>query len=333
MICPPLHIIAEAGTNHGGELSKAKKLVDIAKDACAHSVKFQIINPDGLYLRKLWDGDELKDNEVFNLRESQRLSDEGWKECAAYCNEKGISLSASVFVSRSLDLLDSFNPPYIKIASCDLNNHPLIEEVAERGRTIILSTGMSNLKEMEKSVKVVESAGNAKLVLLHCVSIYPSPIEMMNLDFIDTLKSNFGVEVGLSDHSESSLAAAIAVSKGVSWFEKHFTYDRGANGFDHAYAMEPNMLAQYVTDLQDCYKACQPKEIKLSETELIVRQRARRSLYAARALKQGHILTKDDILIVRPEGPLAPSQLKDLVGQTLSRDIKGYQPFNNDDLE
>ena len=172
--------------------------------------------------------------------------------------------------------------------------------MAERAN-LILSTGMSDLKDIEASVKVFEKVGKAPLVLLHCVSIYPSPVEMMNLDFIDVLKSNFGVEVGLSDHSESSLAAGIAVSKGVTWFEKHFTFDRGAEGFDHAYAMEPDMLAQYVTDLEDCYKACQPKAVKLSETESSVRERARRSLYAARDLKQGHTLSADDILIVRPE--------------------------------
>ena len=322
-----IHIIAEAGTNHGGNLETARKLVDAAVAAKADSVKFQIIYPEGLYLTKVWQDGALRDNPVVAARRAQMLRDEDYVLLAAHARDRGIPFSASVFDERGLNLLASLDPPFIKIASCDLNNHPLLARAAATGKRLVVSTGMSTLADVDASVEVLRREGARDVVLLHCVSVYPCPTEAMNLGFIDTLRAAFGLPVGFSDHSESSVAAAIAVAKGATWIEKHFTLDRKAEGFDHAYAMEPAQLASYIADVRAAEAACARPASKLGDAERTVMQRARRGLYAARDLPVGAAITPEDVLVVRPEGPLAPPDLRHVVGCRLRRALRAHEPI------
>jgi N,N'-diacetyllegionaminate synthase len=321
--CAPVrpHLIAEAGTNHNGSVETGKRLIDAAIAAGAGSVKFQMIFPEGLYLPRFWQDGRYVESEVFAKRAATQLSDAQWRELAACARERGIPMSASVFDVRGLDLLDAIDAPYIKIASCDLNNGPLLREAARRGRRIILSTGMSSLEEIETAVSQVQSVAEVELVLMHC----PCPTERMNLGFLDVLRETFGLPIGLSDHTESSLAAAIAVSKGVSWIEKHVTLDRSSEGFDHAYAMEPGMLAAYAQDIDAAWRACRPSVEKVSEQEATVRTRARRALYAARDIAPGERITEADVLIVRPEGSMPPNAIGQVVGAQARTAIRQYQ--------
>lgn len=323
-----VHIIAEAGTNHNGQYATAEQLAQTAKIAGADSVKFQIIYPEGLYLPKLFDKSRYVDNEVFLTRQKFMLSDTEYSRLADYCRQLNLSFSASVFDERGLNLLDELDAPYIKIASCDLNNSRLLKQAAERGRQIVLSTGMATLAEIDRAVADITATGHNKVVLMHCVSIYPAPLSQMNLTFLDTLITAFGLPVGLSDHTEGSLAAAIAVSKGVTWLEKHFTLDRTSPGFDHAYAMEPPALTQYVTDVRSAETACHRPSAKISQSEATVKQRARRGLYAARDMAAGETLTAADILIVRPEGPLRPNEMDLVMGKPLKQQIYQYQALS-----
>jgi sialic acid synthase SpsE len=332
----PVHIIAEAGTNHGGRLERALALADIARAAGADSVKFQIIYPEGLYLPRFYHNGEANgyvDNEVFRARAAGMLADDDYRALAEHCRCHGLPLSASVFDRRSLDLLCALDPPYIKIASCDLNNTPLLKMAAERGRKLIVSTGMASLGEVEQAVNDILATGNRDLVLMHCVSVYPAPLERMNLDFLRVLRAAFGLPVGLSDHTESSLAGAMAVALGAEWVEKHFTYDRKAAGFDHAYAMEPDGLAQYVANIRAAEEACRRPALKVGDDERQVRQRARRALYAARAIAAGERLAEADVLVVRPEGPLTPQDLPRVLGRTARRQIHQYEPLCPEQLE
>ncbi len=180
-----IHVIAEAGTNHNGNLEKAKKLVDIAKYADADSVKFQIIYPYGLYLPGDYEYGHYDIKEVLRIRTEGMLQDEEYDELGAYCREKEISFTASAFDEKGLDLLMKFNPPYIKTASCDLNNIRFLRQVAERGKKMVVSTGMSSLKDIERSMNVLARAGHSDIVLLHCVSVYPAFLEQTNLGFIE----------------------------------------------------------------------------------------------------------------------------------------------------
>ncbi|MEW5976520.1 MAG: N-acetylneuraminate synthase family protein [Acidobacteriota bacterium] len=330
---PTIHVIAEAGTNHNAKLETAKTLVDTAVSAGADSVKFQIIYPEGLYLPRFWQSGRYVPNEVFQKRLSGMLSDDDYRRLSDHCRHQGIAFSASVFDERGLRLLEELDVPYIKLASCDLNNSRLLKMAAETGRPLVVSTGMASLGEIEHAVSAILSTGNNLLTLMHCVSVYPCPTDRMNLAFLDLLKSAFGCQVGLSDHTESSLAAAVAVAKGVSWIEKHFTLDRMSDGFDHAYAMEPESFAGFIRDVRACEIGCRHQIEKLGESERITRQRARRGLYAARDVNAGEVVEATDVLVVRPEAELAPNQIDLIVGRRLRLAVCQYQAFSLAALE
>lgn len=333
MRSPGLHLIAEAGTNHNRCVETGKKLIDVGRRAGANSVKFQMIWPEGLYLPAFYEDGTYRESEVFAQRAGGALTEDEFRELASYCQETGVGFSSSVFDRKGIALLDELDVAYIKIASCDLNNSPLICAAAETGRRIVLSTGMATLEEIEKAVLDVQATGNIDLVLMHCVSLYPAPIGRMNLGFIDTLKSKFDFAVGLSDHTEGSLAAAIAVAKGITWIEKHITLDRSSPGFDHAYAMEPDGFTHYVGEVRSCEAACASPHDKVTPEEESVRQRARRAIYAARDIAAGESLCNADILIVRPEGPLQPNDLPQVLGRVARRDIRRYEALQWDALE
>lgn len=323
----PIHIIAEAGTNHNGQLQKAKNLAEMAKRAGADSVKYQMINTWGLYLPGNYEYGHYKIADVIRLREEGKLTDDAYRELASFCTQLNLNFSASVFDSASLKLLASLNPPYIKLASCDLNNIRFLREVSEYGIKMIVSTGMSTISDIEIAVKAIRSNGFNDLVLLHCVSVYPASLVQTNLNFISNLKSEFGCEVGFSDHTGDSIAACMALSLGATWFEKHFTEDKKQIGLDHAFAMEENGLKQYVNDIHDAYLSLQPKKDKISDAERYTRQRARRSLYAATELPVGHILSNEDVLCVRPENIMQADEIDTLIGKPLKIPVKQYEAF------
>ncbi|MDZ4169168.1 MAG: N-acetylneuraminate synthase family protein [Coriobacteriia bacterium] len=327
-----VHIIAEAGTNHGGDLATAKRLVDTAAAAGADTVKFQIIYPEGLYLPSFYRNGHYEDNAVFIQRAAAMLSDDDYRELAEYGRSSGIPFTATVFDLRGIALVDELDVPYIKTASCDLNNSRLLVACAETGRRVVISTGMASLGEIERAVSDVLATGNTDVVLMHCVSVYPCALEDMNLGFLAALKQEFGLPVGLSDHTESNLAAAVAVGVGATCVEKHFTLDRAAPGFDHSYAMEPEGLKSYVCDVRSVDSACTPRAEKLLPAEEEVKLRARRSVYAARDIAQGETLAEADILVVRPEGPLAPNEAGAVVGRQPTSVIAKYQPITWEDL-
>lgn len=323
-----IHIIAEAGTNHNGQLIKAKKLADIAKASKADSIKFQLIYPWGLYLPGDYEYGHYDIKEVIKIREDGMIPDEEYDVLASYCKEKDISFTASVFDTRGLNLMLKFDPEYIKLASCDLNNIRFMREVAERGKRMIISTGMSTMKDIERSLSALAKENFNDIVLLHCVSVYPAHLEGANVSFIEVLKKEFGFPVGYSDHTGTSHAACMALAKGATWFEKHFTEDSSQDGFDHAYAMEESGLTEYVSDLRKAEQALIIPDKKISDAERYTRQRARRSLYANVDLKAGKVLTNDDVLIVRPEGKMNADQIDLIIGEKLQHDIKQHEAFS-----
>lgn len=329
----PVHIVAEAGTTHEGSLETAQRLVEVAKEAGADSVKFQFINPPGLYLPRLRVNGMLEDNPAIAARQAQMISPADWSRVAARASELGIPFSASIFDDVSLEQLLELDPPYIKIASTDANNDGLIALVAATGRPILISTGMSDLGEIDHMVETLTRAGAKDVVLLHCVSAYPCDPALANLRFIETLQTAFGLPVGFSDHTETSVASIAAVALGATWLEKHFTLDRTAKGFDHAYAMEPAMLKAFVSDIRTAEAALARRTPKVGEAEANVRQRARRSLWAARDLSSGHVLTEADLLVVRPAGPLTPADLPRVVGRKLAKAVSASAALRLEDLE
>ncbi len=327
-----IHIIGEAGVNHNGNLDNALLLVDIAQECGADSVKFQIINPWGLYLPGKYKYGHYDIEKVIEMRFSTVFSDEEYIRIYNYANEKNIGFSASIFDSQGIELLLKMNPPYIKIASTDLNNHQLLEQVAETGKKIILSTGMSDLSEIEESLNIVAKKTN-DIILLHCVSIYPAPLEKTNLSFISTLQEKFGFEVGFSDHTRTNEASIAAYMLGARWFEKHYTFDNSLEGFDHKHAQSQDEFKSYINALRSLELSLKKKNQKVSPDEAYTAQRARRSLYAKKDLKAGDIIKSEDILVVRPSNIMKANEIDLVIGSKLVTDISQHQPFNPNQFE
>jgi sialic acid synthase SpsE len=324
------HIIAEIGSNHNGNLSTAQELIDMAVDAGADSVKFQIINTEGLYLPGNYEFGNYDINYVRSLREKYRFTDDEYRQLSKYARKKSIIFSASIFDKHGLDLLIALKVKYIKIASTDLNNILFLRKVAAIGKPMIISTGMSDIDEIRITVKELERRGFRNMTLMHCVSAYPSRTEDMNLGFLDILKSEFGYPVGLSDHTKSSIAACLAITKGVSYIEKHITLNCNQEGLDHKHAAEPVVFKQYIKDIRAAFLALQPSKEKLKEDELYVKRRARRSIYAAHEIPAGQSIQEQDLLIVRPSNILNPNQADLLIGKIAKRDIGQYEPLSFD---
>jgi len=326
-----VHVIAEAGANHGGDLALGKRYVGLARASGSDSLKFQIIDPPGLFLDRLYKGDgAYEPNEPFKIRSAMAMPESEWRELAAYSVGEGVPFSASVFDEAGVRLLDDLDAPYIKIASCDLNHSELLRAAAGTGRRLIVSTGFSTLGQIERAVSDLVSGPHGEIVLMHCVSRYPAPTGAMNLSMIDTLRSAFGFPVGLSDHTESSVSAVIAVAKGATWIEKHVTHDRGTEGYDHAYAMEEDMMTGYVRDIRDAEAALRPNPLKLSEPERERSKIARRSVYAARDIRPGETIRAEDLRVVRPAGILEPNDAGLIVGRIASKAIAECEPLDWD---
>lgn len=329
-----VHVIAEAGSNYNGSVALAKRLNESAVAAGADSVKYQIINTDLLYRPGSYTYGHYRVEDIRKLRRRDELPDESWKLIFADARTRGISCSASVFDERGLNLLESFDPPYIKLASCDLNNHRFLRLVAAQRRRMVLSTGMSTLDEIDRSVSILDSAGvsGSNLVLLHCVSVYPSPLSETNLSYIELLADRFGCEVGFSDHTMGTEAACVAVALGATWIEKHFTLDSTLDGLDHKHAAEPEALARYIKMIRETEYSLLPKPQKVGADEAYTKQRARRGIYASRDLQQGHIITDADLEILRPEGALSADLVDEVVGIRLRRPVRAHEPLLPKDL-
>ncbi|WP_082925951.1 N-acetylneuraminate synthase family protein [Halomonas sp. G11] len=317
--------IAEAGSNHNGDLSRACELIDIACNAGASSIKFQFIFAKGLYLPEIRDGQRTINNPVYDQRLSEEMSEEEWEKIWSYAKEKGINISASVFCERGIELLKKLGASYVKIASTDLNNHSLIGKVCAVFPRVIVSTGMASLSEIDEMLQFVnKNHPNTDLHLMHCVSSYPCPVSEANTQRVALLKQSFGVPVGYSDHTEGEVSAAMALVQGASFFEKHFTSNRTLPGFDHAHALEQRELSSYINNISSAAISLQQHPNSHSKQEMITKIRARRGIYAARDLPAGHTLCAEDLLFVRPSTEFSANDISELVGKKISEDTPRF---------
>lgn len=319
------YIIAEAGSNHGGSLSRAKRLVEIAADAGADCVKFQFIFPEGLYLPPQGSPERTIRPNVYEQRRSEQLSKEDWKEVWQHAKELGIDITASIFCEQGLWLLRSLGAGFVKLSSSDLTNRGLHRRIGNTFPQIIISSGMATLAEIEETVNGFHEVGkDSKLVLMHCVSIYPCPLNEARIMRVRQLGMLFeNVTIGYSDHTLGVESALLALSLGASVFEKHFTEDNSLPGFDHAHALEPNALFSYIQALRDCASLLGADPNVISEEEKNTGIRARRGAYAARDLPQGHVIEEKDILYLRPSSS-SKVQPQDLIGRRL---VEGVSRF------
>jgi N-acetylneuraminate synthase len=322
----PPFVIAEIGSNHNGSLELALRLIDAAQACGADAVKFQSWSKASListaeYARNTrYSGDgglSGLEEEV----ERYQLTPAQHREIAAYCRRAGVTFLSSVFSPGEVELLDSLDAPAFKIASMDVTHLPLLACVARRGKPVLLSTGMATLGEIERALAVLRSAGAGPVILLHCVSTYPTPPAEVNLRNIPMLAWTFGTMVGYSDHTLGTAAALAAVALGACAIEKHFTLDRATPGWDHAISADPAELRALVEGARDAFAALGSAVRTIDAGQIEKRKAFRRRLVAARALASGTRLTAEDFDFKRPGTGIGPEELDYAIGRTLRRDL------------
>lgn len=320
-------IIAEAGVNHNGSLNIAKQLIDAAVKAGADAVKFQTFIPEQLVAK----GAERASYQQANMpgrQESQlemirrlTLSSVEFCELKACCDRAGIMFLSTPFDYYSVDLLDTLEVPFFKIASGELTNLPFLKYVAAKRRPLILSTGVATLGEIEEALETLQKAGAREITLLHCTSNYPTPFEEVNLKAMITLRQAFGLPVGYSDHTRGIEVAIAAAALGACVIEKHFTLDREMEGPDHKASLEPDELAAMVQAIRNVEKALGDGFKRPGPGEREIMRAARRSLVAAVDIAAGVVITPDKLAVKRPGTGIPPKMWDVVVGRRARTDI------------
>lgn len=334
-------VIAEIGVNHNGDMDVARRLIDVAADAGADAAKFQTFRADDLIVEGTQAVAYQKKNDAeldqYKLLKSLELSFEDHEALVAHCEARGIEFMSTGFDQGSLRLLVDLGIKRIKIASGEITNTPLVEASAEACLPIVLSTGMATLEEVSESVRTIRASWDAlghegDLIVLHCTSAYPTPLEEVNLAAMETMAKELGETVGYSDHTTGILVAPLAVAAGAELIEKHITLDRTMVGPDHAASLEPDELKAMVADIRrveiirgDGVKA--PRQVEMEARALV-----RKGLKFIRDLPKGHIVAMDDLVPLRPETGLPPSRLKSLVGLSLERTVAAFSPVEEADI-
>ena len=321
----PAYVVAEAGVNHDGSLDKALRLVDAAVEAAADAVKFQVFRADELASESAATAAYQKRSGGSSQREMLarlELSDDDFRRLRAYCAQRGIEFIATPFGPRDVQCLLDLNLNAIKVASTDLNNTPLLHRVAQTGLPLIVSTGAATADEIETAAELLRrwDAGE-RLILLHCVSAYPTPLDAANLRAIGTLRRAFGVPCGFSDHTTDTRTGAWAVAAGACVLEKHFTLERSAPGPDHAMSLDPSGLQEYILAVRDAERALGTGSLGMTALEADVRAGARKSVVAACDLTAGTRLRSEMLAIKRPGGGIEPAQLDTLVGRRVAANV------------
>lgn len=317
----PCFIIAEVGSNHNGSLEHAKKLIDVAKNAGADAVKFQLFKANHLSADKTVQA-------VLRRFEFRR---EWIKELSMYAQQKKIIFLATPFDMEAVDLLHKINVPAFKVASGDLTDLHLIEYIAKKGKPIILSVGLGSLEEIREVLDVIYSTGNREVALLHCIVDYPTKPKDVNLNVLKTLMQ-FQIPIGFSDHTMEISIPIAAVALGASIIEKHFTTDRKLKGPDHSYALEPKELKVMIEGIKTIEESLgsEIKHVTKSEEKNLVS--ARRSIHASMDIPRGTIITEDMIKIVRPCTGVKPKYIGKVLNKKTKKDIQKNDAIKLDDL-
>lgn len=326
-----VYIIAEAGVNHNGKIDLALQLVDTAKEAGADAIKFQTFKANKLASKEADKAEYQK--ETTDSKESQvdmlkklELSYDEFRKVKEYCNNKGIEFISTPFDLESADFLNELNVNVYKIGSGDLTNYPLLRKVAKTGKKLILSTGMSNMDEVEDSVKYVLKNGCKELVVLHCISNYPTRNEDLNLNSIKTMKEKLSlikddIDIGFSDHTQGIDASVYSVCTGATFIEKHFTINKDMEGPDHRASLDPDELNLFVKKIREIEIILGDGVKKFRNSESENRKIVRRSLAYNIGLKKGTILKYDHLTTLRPNTHICGSRLEEFIGKTLNCDV------------
>ena len=322
-------IIAEAGINHNGDMALAKKLVDAAADAGADYVKFQSFKTDALLLesaeKAVYQKKITGDGESqYDMLAKLELSEADHHELIGYCEDKKIKFLSSPFDLDSIDLLVKLNLDYLKVPSGEITNYPYIQKIGASGKDILLSTGMSNLGEVEAALNLLIASGAERksISVMHCSTEYPTPAAEANLRAIETIRTALNVNTGYSDHTLGMEACIAAAALGATVIEKHITLDRYMDGPDHLASMEPTEFKRFVQCIRNTQTMLGSGLKQPSASELKNIGVARKSIVAKKAIEKGETISEDKITTKRPGYGISPMRWHDVIGKAASRDYK-----------
>lgn len=333
-----VYIIAEVGVNHNGDVDIAKKLIKMAKEAGCDCVKFQVFSADKLVTLDAPKARYQIENTCNNDTQYTMLKklELGFEDCLAlknYCRECQIDFLATPFDEEAVDMLERLKVDSYKISSGDITNKPLLQYIASKGKKIFLSTGMSDIEEVEKAVGWITDAGNHNIVLFHCTSNYPAAYDSVNMKAMLVLKEKFQCSVGYSDHTNGIEVPILAVAYGAEVVEKHFTFDKGADGPDHKASLDIEELKQMVSSIRNIEAAIGDGKKCPNEIEKENRKIVRKSLVWKISKKQGDIISDSDICFKRPGTGMLPEELNLVVGKRLKVDCVENTLIRRDDFE
>lgn len=325
-----VYIIAEAGVNHNGSIELAYRLVDAAKESGADCIKFQTFKAHNLVSVNAQKADYQKkmtgNGSQIEMLKKLELSFEEFEELKEYCDKIGICFLSTPFDMDSIEFLNSIDMPFWKIPSGEITNYPYLVALAKTGRPIVMSTGMSDLIEIEDAIRVLRDNGADDIRLLHCNTEYPTPFEDVNLNAMQTMHNTFGLEVGYSDHTRGIEIPIAAVALGATIIEKHFTLDHNMDGPDHKASLEPYEFESMVNAIRNIERAMGTGDKTPSPSEKKNIVIARKSIVAKKSIKTGETFTVENITVKRPGNGISPMKWNELLGTKATKD------YSEDDL-
>lgn len=325
------YIIAEVNSSHNGDIDAAKRLIDAAVEAGCDCVKFQSWSSKTLYSKSYYNENPIAKRFVDKFS----LSPDELKQMSDYCAANGIAFSSTPYSREEVDFLtDECHVPFVKVASMEINNPEYIKYIAEKQIPIVISTGMSDYGEVQRAIKTIESAGNKKIAILHCVALYPTPLQNANINNMFALRDLFpDYPIGFSDHTLGDTAAVIAAAIGAAIIEKHITLDSKTIGMDNQMAMEPEAFKILVEKCAKVPDVLGVRERVFLPEELKQRTVMRRSIVTTRDLKSGDIIQEGDLGAKRPGTGFAPEDIPALIGKKLKRDVSADMILSSMDIE
>jgi len=336
----PAFIMAELGINHMGDPNLAKKMIDKAKECGVDAVKLQTFETEDFVSDEkiqyvYYEGRDRRrkvKESMFKMFKRYELNFKEQKKLFDYARSIGMEIFSTPSFKEGVDFLDKIGVNVFKVGSDDLTNLNLIKHIAEKGKPIILSTGMSTLGEIEEAISTVQDVGNRDIVLLHCASLYPASVERCNLRAIESMKRMFELPVGFSDHTMGTLIPTIAVAMGANMIEKHFTLDKDLPGPDHWFSADAEELKKLVTDIRSAEKAMGKKRKMLYDFEKEAHAAHRRSIVANCDIAKGSIIKEEMIHFKRPGNGLPPKFEKFVIGKKAKAQIKKNEQITFDKI-
>lgn len=320
-------VVAEIGNNHGGNVNIAKEMMLLAKEAGVDAVKFQTFTESGVWTSEAIDGKLNLKISTFNTNRRKyiqqvTLSKKEWSEIAQASLEINMPFISTPFDNQSVDLLDELDVPCFKTASMDINNLPFLKYIAKKNKPMIISTGMSTEREVSQAIKTIQDEGNDQIIVLHCTSMYPTPIDSVNLSRINKLRELYGLPIGFSDHTVGEDAAYLSTAMGCCMIEKHMTLDKKNPELEHFMCAEPEDLKNLVLSVENASLALGDEEINYLKGEESRRGTTRRSIVSTQFIKKGDIIQESMISAKRPGTGISPDQFSKVIGKKINKDIQ-----------